>query len=111
MGFEPIISSSCSITTSKNAIVTHQKKRNCQSIPIFTNWGSFSNRDKRFIWGYSAILWECHGSIIWIKWGLNGICMDVPSGNQTWEGTSANFSWALTLDNRTSWGIVHSHVG
>ena len=26
MGFEPIISSSCSITTTKNAIVTHKKK-------------------------------------------------------------------------------------
>ena len=36
-----------SITTIKSSIATQQKKQNCKSVPIFINWGSFSNREKR----------------------------------------------------------------
>ena len=41
-----------SITTIKNAIVTRQKIQNCKSVPIFINWGSFSNREKKLIYSY-----------------------------------------------------------
>ena len=51
-GCEPLISSSYSpidfsITTIKNTIATQQKIQNCKSVPIFINWGSFGNREKR----------------------------------------------------------------
>ena len=43
------------ITTIKIAIATQQKIQNCKSVPIFINWGSFSNREKRFF-GSSTLM-------------------------------------------------------
>ena len=36
-----------SSTTNKNAIVTRQKNRELQFVPVFIHWGRFSNGEKR----------------------------------------------------------------